>query len=197
MIINDFNHGMVVMALATFLSFFVGRMTNQPTKPSPQTFQSIAPVISGLADEPIHMPDPDLTPGKVRPDITVKDLATYIKSPRRVTQAMKQKVFETYGISHPRPGEFEIDHLVPRELGGADDIQNLWPQSYHGPMNAHDKDRLENYLHQQVVAGKLDFKEAQESMADNWVAGFHKYLSPMTVQYMPFDSESVPMPPAP
>jgi hypothetical protein len=39
-----------------------------------------------------------------------------------------------------------VDHLIPLELGGSNDIANLWPQSYVTVWNAHMKDRLENRL---------------------------------------------------
>jgi hypothetical protein len=46
----------------------------------------------------------------------------------------------------------EIDHLISRELGGADDVKNFWPQPYgtHA-WNAVLKDRVENRLHKEVL----------------------------------------------
>jgi 5-methylcytosine-specific restriction endonuclease McrA len=41
----------------------------------------------------------------------------------------------------------EVDHLISRELGGADATDNLWPQPYTQHPGAHEKDRLENQLH--------------------------------------------------
>jgi hypothetical protein len=69
---------------------------------------------------------------------------------------MKGQVFENCGYTgndDPRcvPAgnrHCEIDHLISRELGGADEVANLWPQSYGGqPWNAVLKDKLENRLH--------------------------------------------------
>ena len=37
-------------------------------------------------------------------------------------------MFERYGIDYARHQDFELDHLVPRCLGGADVIANLWPE---------------------------------------------------------------------
>jgi hypothetical protein len=42
-----------------------------------------------------------------------------------------------------------IDHLVPRELAGADVAANLWPQR-RGP--SHAKDHVEGALHRAVCA---------------------------------------------
>jgi hypothetical protein len=52
-----------------------------------------------------------------------------------------------------RCGDYEVDHLLPLEVGGSNDIKNRWPQPTEKlgvPMGAHAKDRLENYLHRQV-----------------------------------------------
>lgn len=165
---NGFFAGAGIMALNALIFFGLGRGTAPSPVPA-ATFSSIAPTLGGIMDEPIHMPDPDLTPGEAHADMKPAELAAYVKTPRKVSDSMKQKVFEAYGIVKHRPGEFEVDHLIPRELGGKDTLANLWPQSYHGQLNAHDKDRLENFLHAQVVKGKLSLKEAQEDMADNWV----------------------------
>ena len=44
---------------------------------------------------------------------------------------MKKLVFIEYHITHPLPSEFDIDHLIPLELGGAngdsEHLGNLWP----------------------------------------------------------------------
>jgi hypothetical protein len=43
-----------------------------------------------------------------------------------------------------------VDHLVSLEIGGANTVQNLWPQSYDTtPWNAHVKDKLENFAARQ------------------------------------------------
>jgi len=31
-----------------------------------------------------------------------------------------------------------------------------------------DKDKVENWLHKQVCAGKMDIKDAQKGIAENW-----------------------------
>ena len=74
----------------------------------------------------------------------------------------------------------EIDHLISRELGGADDIKNLWPECYE-PVNknrgkqsdgAHKKDRLENELHKRVCTPRSMtlLRGYQTKMASDWIA---------------------------
>lgn len=109
---------------------------------------------------------PALTPGVTRtPPLPVAQLCStkWGKDRRAVTEAMKLQVFHEYGFTgdhDPRlmpdaHGETaEIDHLISRENGGADDVKNLWVEPYAGPWNAHDKDRLENAEHADICSGK-------------------------------------------
>jgi len=87
-----------------------------------------------------------------------------------VPQSLKNQVYAEYGVTKHLPGEYEIDHLVSLELGGSNDIINLWPEPDEGPYNAHMKDKVENYLHDQVCGGKIALKDAQTEIAENWKA---------------------------
>jgi hypothetical protein len=137
------------------------------------------------ADKPAHngsptLPDSDLTPGVACPTVTVADISKpgYASDVRahgtpdgkKISEAEKKKVYEEYGITTHTKGEYEVDHLISLELGGSNDIHNLWPESYSGEWNAHLKDRLENELHRRVVAGKMDLKDVQKRIAKNWIA---------------------------
>jgi len=42
-------------------------------------------------------------------------------------------VYAEYGIVERSPGEYEVDHDVPLELGGSNDIANLWPEAAAPP----------------------------------------------------------------
>ncbi len=48
----------------------------------------------------------------------------------------------------------EINHIVSLELGGSNDIANLFPEPGKGTWSYHRKDKLENKLHAIVCAGK-------------------------------------------
>jgi hypothetical protein len=70
------------------------------------------------------------------------------------------EVFERYGVTRPRD-QYEVDHLITPELGGATDIRNLWPEPYHDAVwNAHVKDQLEDLLHAMVCRGEVDLATA-------------------------------------
>jgi hypothetical protein len=62
---------------------------------------------------------------------------------RNVPAEMKRAVYREYGITSHGPGDYEVDHLIPIELGGSNSIKNLWPESHRtAPWNAQVKDRL-------------------------------------------------------
>jgi hypothetical protein len=106
-----------------------------------------------LAQQPTPIvPDPKLTPGDAF-EATVQDLCVhgYTKKVRNVPAEMKREVYREYGIASHENGDYEVDHLIPLELGGSNSIKNLWPESHRtSPWNAQVKDRLEGKLHELV-----------------------------------------------
>jgi hypothetical protein len=134
-----------------------------------QTTQA-APPTSGILVQ-----DMTLSPGAADPRVTQANiheticLSGYTASVRNVSAATKRRVFAEYGISSPAPGAYEVDHLIPLELGGSNDITNLWPEPYTGPDNAHDKDVWENRLHKQVCAGQITLAVAQDEIIHWWL----------------------------
>ena len=124
------------------------------------------------------MPDPNLTPGATLP-VATGDICVsgYSKKVRNVPIDVKRQVYAEYGIASHQPGEYEVDHLISLELGGSNSIKNLWPQSYRTqPWNAHVKDKLENEMHAEVCAGKVDLPTAQHEIATDWIAAYKKYF---------------------
>ena len=108
-------------------------------------------------------PDPALTPGVVRPLTTTAICTTqWGRDRRHVTETMKRQVARAYGVPWAKHRLYEFDHLIPRELGGADDVGNLWPQILDP--DARIKDREENRLHRAVCAGTIDLTTAQQQM---------------------------------
>ena len=59
----------------------------------------------------------------------------------------------------------EIDHIVSLELGGSNDIANLYPEPGSGRANYHVKDELENKLHDLVCSGAMTLRAAQRGIA--------------------------------
>ena len=124
-----------------------------------------------------YLPNLELTPGDTL-DVTNADICVsgYSGKVRNVPASVKNQAYSEYGIVSHAPGQYEVDHLISLELGGSNSIRNLWPQSYTGPWNAHIKDKLENYLHDQVCNGSLDLKTAQTEIATDWITTYIKYF---------------------
>lgn len=140
-------------------------------------FFALASVAFGGQPTPLS-PDPTLTPDDCF-DVSVADLCVpgYTKSVRNVPESTKREVYAEYGITYHGTGDYEIDHLVPLELGGSNSIKNLWPQSKRtSPWNAQVKDRLENRLHALVCAGKLKLKVAQAAVGSDWIQAYQTYV---------------------
>src|SRR5258708_33082463 len=87
---------------------------------------------------------------------------------------MKLDVYAECAITMHGPGDYEVDQLIPLELGGSNSIKNLWPESHRtAPWNAQVKDRLEGKLHELVLRGQLDLKTAQQAIAVNWIEAYN------------------------
>lgn len=67
-----------------------------------------------------------------------------------------------------------MDHLVSLELGGSNTIANLWPEAATPTPGFHEKDRVENYLHEQVCAEQVTLRRAEHEIATNWLAVYRQ-----------------------
>ncbi len=117
------------------------------------------------------LPDAACTPGAIIPTATKDQICTpgYSSRMRSVPDSEKKKDYLEYGISTRRPGQYEVDHLISLELGGSNDIANLWPELAIPRPGFHEKDRVENYLHKLVCDGAVDLATAQQEIAQNWL----------------------------
>ena len=94
-----------------------------------------------------------------------------------IAGAVAMEVFRKYGIHDPRPRAYEVDYLIPPDLGGSEDPRNLWPQPYNkGTLNARVKDALEDRLRTMVCNGSLDLATAQREIAADWISAYRKYF---------------------
>jgi hypothetical protein len=124
------------------------------------------------------LPEPNLTPGATRP-INTNQVCTPGPPDQMATipVSVRRAVFHEYGMDSSQSQEYEVDHLITPELGGTDDIRNLWPEPYATTeWNAHVKDELENRLQRLVCDGKLDLPTAQRDIATNWISAYQKYF---------------------
>ena len=105
------------------------------------------------------------TPGMVL-TTSVADISQpgWASTHRNVPQSEKQQVKQLYGYTGP-DSAVEYDHLVSLEIGGGNDVKNLWPEPIQ---EAHIKDKFESWLHGQIISGKLNILDAQKGIAGDW-----------------------------
>ena len=125
------------------------------------------------------LPDPACSPGAVlTTDIKTICKVGYTKTVRNVSTTTKKKVFQEYDIPYSQHSNYEVDHIISLEIGGSNDISNLYPESYKIQNGARVKDTFENYLHKQVCAGKLSITDAQYQISTDWLSYNTARLNP-------------------
>jgi len=112
------------------------------------------------------------TPGAILPAATAAEICRsgYSSAVRDVPSQLKQEVYRSYQVVERTAGEYEVDHLVSLELGGSNDIANLWPEAAEPRPGFHEKDQVENFLHEQVCRGATPLAEAQRTIATDWLS---------------------------
>ena len=131
------------------------------------------------------LPDPNLTPGAINPDVTQENIASTIcvkgftkkiRPSASYKNALKKQQLREYGFVDTHPSQYEEDHLIPLSLGGAPaDPRNLWPQARESEYGADKKDQLELVLYINVCRGRLSLANAQQVIATDWISAWKKY----------------------
>ena len=131
----------------------------------------------------LPLPDPSCSPGAINPTLTLAVLKTKGFTTKCVRDQAssphdKQETYAWYKIKKPannsgKTQTCELDHIISLELGGADTVDNLWPQC--GPAKValskrffKQKDAVENFLAREVKAGRMDLSDAQRGIAEDW-----------------------------
>jgi hypothetical protein len=124
------------------------------------------------------LPDSACTPGatdsrvtqaNIQSTICVSGYTTTVRPPTSYTNPLKTSQIQEYGYSDTNLSDYEEDHLIPLEVGGSPtDPANLWPEPYNITYGSKQKDKVENYLHDQVCGGSISLADAQKEIAQNW-----------------------------
>jgi hypothetical protein len=154
----------------------------------------IAPFATARADD-VSMPNTIDTPGAADPAASWGVICNGTTRERRhVTAAMKAEVLAAYNIPRTQASYYEIDHLVPLAIGGANVVANLWPQPW---AEADQKDVLEVELQRRVCHGQLSQAEAQRAIADDWTAAYARYVGGRLIAAPDPPTLAADAPPAP
>jgi hypothetical protein len=149
--------------------------TSEVQTPSPSAFAPGPATKHAACKNHGALPDAACTPGAVM----TKDLdvichhATHER--RHVEASAHRLAFTEYGYAYPQArGAFEVDHLIPLELGGDNAIANLWAEPANPKPGFHEKDKVENYLHKQVCLGVMTLEDAQKAIATDWLGAWRR-----------------------
>jgi hypothetical protein len=116
-----------------------------------------------------QLPDSRCTPGSYDPAMTTARICAYgyrtarYRPPEGETSRAKWDIVEPAYGQHDVRGE--LDHLIPLELGGSNDLSNLWVEAGSIPNS---KDAVEDRLHDEVCSGQIALRAAQVAIATNW-----------------------------
>ena len=149
--------------------------TAAPTTAAPAE-PAYVPVESGV------LPDRSRTPGADNPAVTqatiwsticVTGWTATVRPVESYTDALKREQLAS-GYAYQgdtNVADYEEDHLIPLELGGApSNPLNLWPEPYAGSDGARAKDKVENSLRRDVCDGTVTLAAARQEIAANWVS---------------------------
>jgi len=134
------------------------------------------------------LPDPVCTPGVSDQAVTETNIDATIcvrgytakvraaRAPYSYTRVVKRDRMAAYGYAGRPYSEFELDHLIPLELGGDPHaVGNLWVE-FNDRRSGNSKDALENRMNALVCAGRLPLAQARVEIAADWVAAYRRYL---------------------
>jgi hypothetical protein len=113
--------------------------------------------------------NPSVRQDTIRQTICTPGWTKTIRPPVSYTNQLKRQGIADYGYADTNPADYEEDHFLPLELGGAPrDPKNLWPEPHAGNQNSYSKDRVENDVKVAVCDGKATLADAQHAMLTNW-----------------------------
>jgi hypothetical protein len=176
----------LLLVLAAAAACDTGPAPIGPSSPSPPATLapvSATPIASSTALSALagSLPNRSLTPGESFPGVTAQQVCVsgYAGRARNVLPEQYVQVYASYGIRYPEPaGTYELDHLVPLELGGDNSNRNLWPEPALPVPGFHQKDQLENYLHDAVCGDRMAIADAQAGIASDWISLYRLYVQP-------------------
>ena len=118
--------------------------------------------------------NPAVTQATIESTICVSGWTKTVRPPESYTDKLKAQQIADQGLPGG-PADYEEDHRMPLELGGApSDPLNLSPES---PASPNSKDGDETKLKKEVCAGQVSLVQAQHQLVAMWLAGYPAYRS--------------------
>jgi hypothetical protein len=149
-----------------------------PAAGSSPSSSTISPPTTAAATTgvPADMLNPAVTQATIATTICLSGYTTTVRPPASVTEPIKRAQLAAYGYADTKLSDYEEDHAIAIEVGGAPASRtNLWPEP-HSLSTADDK--LEGALHDDVCSGRLTLAAAQARLlAAKTAHGFRRAAS--------------------
>jgi hypothetical protein len=136
------------------------------------------------------LPDPACTPGAIDAAVTDTNISSTVcrkggytssvRPPETLTNKAKKQLFAAYGIPLSKMGDYELDHFLALNDGGASDVRNLWPEPNTttlykpGGFVHNDKDRVEQYTYNAICDHKVTVTAVQKAIDADWTTAVAK-----------------------
>jgi len=182
--------GVVLIVIATnaVISARNASTTTTATSPPPDASEasslSPSPTPSGtsspLLADPCHVAavtycalNPAVTQATIATTICVSGWTATVRPPSSYTSSLKVEQLAAFGFADQNPRDYEEDHRIPLELGGAPrDTSNLSPELGASP---NPKDSAENSARADVCAGRATLQQEQVAFVARWLAPYPGY----------------------
>ena len=143
-----------------------------PLVPTPSSLPSSADACH-VKDMTYCALNPAVTQATIKVTICVVGWTATIRPPASYTSALKVQQIAAEHLSDTNPADYEEDHRMPLELGGAPkDVWNLSPEA-HTSSSAKDAD--ENAAKASVCSGAKTLLQAQTALVAKWLAVYPAY----------------------
>jgi hypothetical protein len=138
------------------------------------------PTPSPLPADPCHVGtitycalNPDVTQATIATTICVSGWTATVRPPSSYTSPLKVEQLAAFGYADQNPKDYEEDHRMPLELGGAArDTSNLSPE--RGP-SPNPKDSAENSARAVVCGGGMTLRQEQVALIAAWLGPYPGY----------------------
>ena len=168
---------LIVIATNAILSVRnAGTVAISPSSTAPAPSQTTSP----LPADPCHVAavtycalNPAVTQATIAVTICTSGWTATVRPPSSYTSSLKVEQLAAFGYADQNPRDYEEDHRVPLELGGAPrDQSNLSPERGASP---NPKDSAENSARADVCAGKVTLQQEQVAFVARWLAPYPGY----------------------
>ena len=120
----------------------------------------------------VSRPNPTLTPGAIATRSTA-DVCAMPHTGQAIPAYVGKVVASEYGLVFD-PVRYDMDYLVPLDLGGANVYANIWPAATKG-IGFHQKEQLNSRLRDLVCRGTLTLDDVQTTLESDWYTLYLRY----------------------